>query len=72
MAIKCYITNLFAPITRRFVSGIGMVGQPVMKNNSRGNADGKYDQYGDCCNFFYDKASIQNLIFATMLQIYNL
>lgn len=47
-----------------------MAGKPVVKNNGRRNAEGKYHQQERCRCFFYVNVVKQYSFFATMLQIY--
>jgi len=69
MTMKCSFTKLVTGTGGRLFYSVDMMGQPVMKNNSRRNAECKYDQHGCGYYFFYEQVFMQDLFFATMLQI---
>ena len=70
MTIEGLFAELLPLCICSFFVSISMIGQPVMKNNSGRNAERKHDQHEDGYNFSYGLMFIQNLLFATMLQIY--
>ncbi len=63
VAVKSSFAKLLPVAAGRMFNRIGMIGQPVMKNNGRCNTEGKYDQENNGYNFFYDKAFDQCLFF---------
>ena len=70
MAIESLFTKLLTFCLVRFPYSVAMIGQPVMKNNGRCNAESKYNHHKGSYKLLYDDWFKQDSLFATMLQIY--